>query len=406
MQKTVQPWIYKYMPSSLEEFEAQKESLRTLKNFITNFKTQRKKAALIHGPSGCGKTVSVHTIAKNLNLEIVEINASDVRNKAALGTIINQVGKQMSLFAKGKIILVDEIDAVSGTKDRGGIQQLISLIPQTAFPIIMTAQNAYDKKLNKIRSKSEIIQYEPLDYMSIYNILKRICRSENIEHNDMDLKILSRTSGGDARAAINDLQTISSAKNSIKREDIDSLPQRNQTESILKALVKIFKVKEPMIALKALDNVNENFDQTMLWIDENLPYEYTDPKDLAEAYQWLSKADVYKGRIRRWQHWRFIVYIKNHITAGIALSKKKKYSGFTSYKPTNRILKLWKAKMKYMKRNAIAEKIALKTHSSKKEVIKNTLPFIQPIFQKNKEMGNELAEYFELDNEEVSWLRR
>jgi len=115
---------------------------------------------------------------------------------------------------------------------------------------------------------------------------------------------------------------------------------------------------------------------------------------------------VFKGRIRRWQHWRFLVYINDLITAGIALSKDEKYKGFTKYGPTTRIFKLWKAKMKYMKRKAIAEKIAEKTHSSKKSIIQNTLPYMQVIFKKNKKSGDDLAEYFKLDKEEVDWLRK
>jgi len=43
----------------------------------------------------------------------------------------------------------------------------------------------------------------------------------------------------------------------------------------------------------------------------NLPKEYTKAEDLAKAYENLSLADVYFGRIRRWQYYRFYVYIYN-----------------------------------------------------------------------------------------------
>ncbi|MBW2999913.1 replication factor C large subunit, partial [Candidatus Woesearchaeota archaeon] len=141
------------------------------------------------------------------------------------------------------------------------------------------------------------------------------------------------------------------------------------------------------------------------WVDENLPKEYTNPQDLARAYDFISKADVMNRRIKRWQHWRFLVYINAYLSAGIAVSKDEKYKGFVSYTPTTRILKLWQAKMKYMKRTAIASKIAEKTHSSTKRAIKDTLPYLKPIF-KNKKLGSQLAEELDLNEEEFDWLKK
>jgi len=143
----------------------------------------------------------------------------------------------------------------------------------------------------------------------------------------------------------------------------------------------------------------------LLWIDQNLPFEYVKAEDLARAYDKLSKADVFNRRIRRWQHWRFLVYINALITAGVAVSKDEKYKKFVQYKPTGRLLKLWWAKQKGMKKKAIAGKIAEKTHSSVREVLKD-IEYFKVIFKKNKEMGKAIAEYVDLDKEEVSWLRK
>jgi orotate phosphoribosyltransferase-like protein len=59
-----------------------------------------------------------------------------------------------------------------------------------------------------------------------------------------------------------------------------------------------------------------------------------------------------------------------------------------------------------MKKKAIAEKIAEKTHSSKKEVLKNTLPYLQVSFKKNKIFREELTNELDLSMEEVEWLRK
>ena len=106
------------------------------------------------------------------------------------------------------------------------------------------------------------------------------------------------------------------------------------------ALLKVFKTTDPFVALSAFDNVNEDFDKRFLWIDENLPREYKDPKSLARAYDALSKADVFRGRIRRWQHWRFLVYIRAYLTAGVAVSKDEKYKKMVQYARSTRPLKI------------------------------------------------------------------
>ena len=176
-------------------------------------------------------------------------------------------------------------------------------------------------------------------------------------------------------------------------------------EGIITALNRIFKTTDLKIAISAFDNVDEDLDEQLLWIDENLPKEYTKPEDLARAYGMLSKADVFSRRIKRWQHYRFLVYINALITAGIASAKGEKYKNLVGYKPTGRILKLWWANQRLAKKKEIAGKIAEKTHSSKKEILKSTMPFL-PIMFKNREMRKDIINYLSLNEEEVEWLNK
>src|SRR3990167_4126651 len=174
----------------------------------------------------------------------------------------------------------------------------------------------------------------------------------------------------------------------------------NKLDTMINALFKVFKTTDPKVAIAAFDNIEEDLDEQLLWLDENLPREYTKAEDLAKAYDKLSKADVFNRRIKRWQHYRFLVYINALITAGIASAKKEKYRKLVEYKPTGRILKMWWANQKAAKKRDIAEKIATKTHSSKKEILKNTMPYI-PIMFKNKEMGKNISAELDLSYEEA-----
>ena len=143
----------------------------------------------------------------------------------------------------------------------------------------------------------------------------------------------------------------------------------------------------------------------MLWLDENLPKEYEKPADLQRAYENLSRADIFQRRIKRWQHWRFLVYINALITAGIATSKDRKYEKFVPYKPTGRILKMWWAKQKSLKKKAIAAKIAENTHTSTYKALQS-MPYFQKMFKKDKVLAKNLAEELDLDKEEISWMKK
>jgi len=399
-------WTKKHQPENASEVRGHDKALAELKSFILNFKNQKKKAALIYGSSGVGKTCSVYALASDLNYEVFELNASDFRNKNGIESTLGPAIMQRSLFSNNKIILIDEIDGLSGKNDRGGVSALAKLIDRSIFPIIMTATNPYGQKLNAIRKKSELIHFHTLNYLSVFSVLKNICTKEKIKFDEEALKSLARHNAGDLRSAINDLQTLTHENKELKNEDLNELSDRNRTENMLSALMKVFKTTDINIAIRAFENVEEDIGKQFLWIDQNLPEEYQKPEDLARAYDCLSRADVFKGRIRRWQHWRFLVYVNALISAGVAVAKDEKYKGFTSYKPTTRILKLWRANMKYQKRKNIASKIAEKTHTSSKRALQDTLPYLSLIFKKNKELSGRLAQEFELDKDEIEWLSK
>ncbi len=399
------PFTKKYMPHFLKEIKGQDKAITELKNLINNLKKQKKKATWIYGPSGSGKTILAYALANEFNYEIIEVNASDFRNKEQIQQKVGGAVFQHSLFSKGKLILVDEVDGLAGRQDRGGIPALIKIIDKTTFPIILTATNPWDYKFNTLRNRCNLIELESLSYTDITEILKHICTKEKIKYDLDVLKSLARRAGSDCRAAINDLQTLTELTKALTKESLDELNQRSHEESMPQALLRVFKTTDPKIAIQAFENVREDLNQQFLWIDQNLPFEYDKPKDLARAYDKLSKADVFNRRIKRWQYWRFLVYINALITAGIAVSKDEKYHKFVQYKPTGRLLKLWWAKQKSLKKKAIAAKIAEKTHSSTREVIKD-IEFFKVIFKKNKEMASSISQYLDLDKEEIAWLKK
>lgn len=394
------PWVRKHAPKSSSEIIGQ-NAVAKIKQFIQSYKTQKKKALLVYGAPGSGKTSAIYAIASELNLEIMEINASDFRNDKAINAQVGAASQQLSLFSKGKVILVDEVDGISGQKDRGGVAAIVKQIAESNFPVIMTANDPFDKKFSTLRKKCEMVEFEPLSTDSVFMVLKKISSLESIETSDEILMSFARRSGGDLRGTINDLQTLSSFTKTLSKTDLDEITDRDKTEKIELALLKVFKTTNFEIAKDAYANIKENLDEIIMWVDENVPQEYVNPEYLANAYDCISKADVYKGRIRRWQYWRFLVYINLLLSAGVAISKEKKSSNPANYKRPGRILKLFIANMKYNKRKAIAEKIGSATHTSSKYAIQNSLPYLKQAIIVNPKLADEL----DLNEDEVDWLK-
>ena len=389
-------WTKKHAPISLKELVGEDSSILKLADFVKNFKNFKKKSVILYGPTGTGKTEAVYALAKENNFEVVELNASDFRNKAHILEIIGKASSQMSLFNSGKIILVDEIDGLSGIKDRGGAQALTSLLDKSAFPIVMTANEPWQQKLSGLRRKSLMIEFPALNYPSIFKVLKRIAEREGIKVEDSVLKSLSNRAGGDIRSAINDFQLVAFGRKEILKENLDEIGERNKEEEIYDLLRAIFKCNDSKLILQSFDNTNLKFDEIKLWIDENLPKEYKG-SELSVAYNNFSKSDVFAGRIMKRQHWRFMIYQKYFMSVGVAIAKKESKKGFVKYQPTGRILKLWKAKMKYGKKRSICEKIAEKCHVSSKRAIKDIFPYTQEVLKYEQN-------FLDLSDDEVSWL--
>lgn len=48
------------------------------------------------------------------------------------------------------VLLMDEVDGMSGNEDRGGMQELIALIKKTQIPIICMCNDRYHQKITSL----------------------------------------------------------------------------------------------------------------------------------------------------------------------------------------------------------------------------------------------------------------
>jgi len=380
----------KYKPLCFADIKGQEDSVIKIKVFMKNFPI--KKSIILHGPAGTGKTSLAYALAKEMNAEIIEINASDLRDREQMKKIIGSASQQGSLFAKNKVLLIDEVDGIT-KDDRGGLMELLILIDKTSFPIIITANDIWNKKFAPLRQKSELIEMKDIDYRDIFNLIKDVAKKEQMNSSDEALKILAIKANGDIRAALNDLQTITEGTN------VDSIDERDRELSIFNILRIIFQDITRNDILELLDKTNIDLDEITLWIEENIPNVYK-KEELYDAFNALSKADIFNKRIIRQQYWRFLTYRNMLLSAGISVAKKQGRLGFIKYTKPTRILKIWIIKQKNIYKKSISQKYAYHCHISIKTAMKE-FPFIKQIIISNDKIQKELK----LEQDEILYLK-
>ena len=158
---------------------------------------------------------------------------------------------------------------MSGNSDRGGVKEIGTIVDETRFPIIMTANDAYDQSIRSLRNKSKEIKLDSVHTNSIAAHLREILENEGIDYEDGAAKRIARGAGGQMRSAINDLQALALGKDKLTVEDVKQQASRDERQDIFDALKIVFKTTTAQTANQATQNLDEDADTFLQWIREN-----------------------------------------------------------------------------------------------------------------------------------------
>jgi len=400
-------WTVKHKPKSLTGIVGNKEAIQKFVDWVKSWEkgVPKRRAVFLYGSAGIGKTVTVEALADDFKMEFVEKNASDYRTEDAINRFAGLASQYSSLFGGKRIILLDELDGLTGTADRGGVKAITDVVKTAQSPVVLIANNAYDPRFTNLRNHCLLIEFKKPAAGEVLKHLKRICEREGIQAEENALKFIAQRSEGDVRSAVNDLQALAQGKRRLTYEDVSWLGYRDRQDTIFNVLRMILYGRTCLSAKRAADMADVDIDMLFEWIYENVPAHLTDPHDLARAMDALSLADVYRGRIRATQDWSFTRYVIDYMTAGVAMARQNtKVHGWIPFKFPGRIQMLSRSKAERAMQLNIGYKIKRKCHISAIRASKEVLPYLRIIFKNNEKMAAGLAKWLDLDEEMVEYL--
>lgn len=401
-------WVEKYRPQTLDKVVGHPTTIETLREWALSWEDDipKDRAIILYGTAGTGKTTSAYALANEMGWEITELNASDQRTATKIEKVVGSGSRMETLSGSKRLIILDEADNIHGTADRGGEKAVIGLIKKTNHPMILIANELYDMSYG-LRSSCKLIQFRPISYGTIVSVLIDIAKKENITYERGVLEKIAENADGDLRSAINDLQAIVQGrvdKANIEIKDVVT-GQRDTKEDIFKVLGKIFRGTDIIDAYRSTFNLDQDPEDFIQWIDENLPREYARPADLADAYNYLSKASLFLGRVRRRQNYGLWKYASVLMTAGIvvARSQTQKQIGFVKFQTPTIRKRLNETKGMRKIRDSLAQKIGTHCHTSIGFARHHLFPFFR-LMMKDERYASSIAALLELNVEEMAFL--
>ncbi|KAI9221877.1 P-loop containing nucleoside triphosphate hydrolase protein [Blastocladiella britannica] len=215
---TLQPWVEKYRPNSIDDISSQGQVVNVLRRAI---ETQNLPHLLFYGPPGTGKTSTILALSKELfgpelyRTRVLELNASDERGisvvrdkiKNFARTVVSRAPENSTFpVPPYKIIILDEADSMTPDAQAALRRVIENHSSVTRFCLIC---NYVTRIIEPLASRCAKFRFVSLEAQEIKNRLRFICDKENVKIDDTAIEAMMQVSEGDMRKAVMFLQSAS-----------------------------------------------------------------------------------------------------------------------------------------------------------------------------------------------------
>jgi replication factor C small subunit len=194
MQHTL--WTEKYRSQTLDQYIGNDELKNTIQSWIIKNDIPH---LLLHGKAGTGKTTLAKLITKNINCDMMYINASD---ENGIDTIRDKVKSfaSTSTFQPLKVVILDESDYLT-INAQASLRNIIETFSaKTRF--ILTC-NYVERIIEPLQSRCQAFKIETLSKPDIARHLVSILEAENTTYNLPDISAIVTNFYPDIRKIIN-----------------------------------------------------------------------------------------------------------------------------------------------------------------------------------------------------------
>ena len=346
-------WTSKYHPKNLNEIIGNQQTIKKLMDWLehwgdvvlrgnkreidqsslssNNFSTKGKnkieninaRCCIISGPPGIGKTSTVRLIAKLLNYQTFELNASDQRNKEVIsytvGFLMDNTTISKTLISDKNLIIMDEVDGMGGNEDKGGVSALIEAVKKTKVPIICICNDLQNQKLRSLVNHCYDLKFYKPDKRQIVKRLLEICKSEGLNMDAHALEYLCDSTGNDLRQCLNFLDMRSRQSKSLSSGQMK--PNYNLYCKDGELMINIYDVCKKLLSKLEFNKMSHRERLDLFFIDfdllPGLIYEnYLTPfsnnrtlydlRRIAKSAEFISFGDVIERKIKTNNEWNLL----------------------------------------------------------------------------------------------------
>jgi replication factor C large subunit len=329
-------WSEKYRPERVEQMVGNEDARLAAVKWLATWVSGSRPLLLV-GPPGTGKTTLVRALVGQFGYDMVEMNASDTRNKEILKARIEPVFRNVSLFAKKILLFLDEVDGISGREDSGGLDTLVDLMKEPTVPVIMAA-NEKSTKIKVLAKVCKKVEFSPVPPRLLMLFLDHVLQKEGAKLGPGDKMSLVNNSGGDIRSLLNSTQSrvagyaTGSNKDVVEIDIAEAITGYFNSDNAEQAMTFISKADSSYPDPRYTVMTPEVRRKDMIGaLFSSIVSSHSDHDSLAPMLDVLSKVDVHVGRANAGRQWRILRYIDKMVSGGLYEISRNRGIKYTQY---------------------------------------------------------------------------